>query len=95
MPLTATYHSKAKIRATIDYPHRMTMEDCGEWGACSVCANVIEHKRWPELIERAIDGTVAMHPEVNDKRARGELRSRCQVVLGAVFGESLTEKASA
>ncbi len=63
------------------------MVDTGEWLACDECEAVIDSKRWPELIDRAVVGTMAMGPLQG--LTEHNLRLRAKHVFSAVLGEAI------
>jgi hypothetical protein len=78
-PLVKDYKAVSQVIALFG-DGSQTIDD-GCWGACADCAALIDAGKWSDLLDRAVDGTVARHPFLD----RAVTRARLIAALCGVF----------
>jgi hypothetical protein len=59
------------------------LQDSGVWGACAECAELIQAKKWQELMEYSIAGLAGIFPErAFDLKFRAQVKDMIEHVFG-------------
>lgn len=85
-PLVQDYEAVSQLAGYLE-DGRQVIDGANLWAACAACRDLIQAKRWDELVERGVDGIYACYAAF-DIGPREQTRDTVIVTYQAVFGEA-------